>query len=98
MLQGLSASSLAMTGLMTPPPPVKALTLACEGTLAVVGKPPFSRHPSYATNQKVRSRMMGPPSDPPNWLLWKVFWGTGLALKKLRASKALLRKNSNAEP
>src|SRR5215813_10939363 len=99
MLHGWRASNWAITGLITPPPPVKAFTRAWLGTLAIPGRPPFSRQPSYATNQKVLSFTSGPPSDPPYWLLWKVSCGTGLpvagsvlVLNAFLASSALLRK------
>src|SRR2546422_11643956 len=41
---------------------------------------------------------MGPPSEPPNWLLWKGACGCPTGLKKFRASSALLRKYSIAVP
>src|ERR1700687_2000945 len=65
---------------------------------AGAGKPTASRCPSYATRKNVLSLTIGPPNDPPNWLLRNAFCGAGLALKKLRASSALLRKDSNNDP
>ena len=37
------------------------------------------------------------PSEPPNWF-WRKGGGEGVWAKKLRASSALLRRNSNIDP
>src|SRR5580700_4241115 len=49
-------------------------------------------NPSKLVNTKVLSFLMGAPIEPPNWLRSKP--GTEAPSKKLRASKALLRRNS----
>src|SRR5579864_1904744 len=56
------------------------------------------RNSSYETKKKVRFLKIGPPRLPPNWLRLK---GGGLGdvkSKKLRASTASLRRNSNSSP
>src|SRR5512140_2460652 len=96
---GCRASRLAITGFTTPPlAAIAAFKSACVGTVATVGITTPSRWPSYDTNQNVLSCLNGPPSEKPNWLLWKTSCGAGLVLKKLRASSPLLRKYSYAVP
>ena len=57
----------------------------------------FSPHVIRRKQPRV-SLMMGPPNEPPNWLLWRAVCGCGLKLKKFRALRSVFRKYSNSVP
>src|SRR5579871_391850 len=58
-------------------------------------EPRVLRNPSYQPNPQILFLMMGPPIVPPNWFWWNVLT---VGLKKLRASRSVLRRNSHAAP
>src|SRR6266851_2958948 len=66
-----------------------------SGTVANVGADRLWRIPSYETKKNARFLMIGPPTASPNWLRLR---SSVLGAKKLRASKTLLRTNSQATP
>jgi hypothetical protein len=59
-------------------------------------RPRRSISASYPTKKNARFNVIGPPTVPPNWFRWKS--GFSSTSKKLRASMASLRWNSNALP
>src|SRR3954469_25659559 len=56
------------------------------------------RRPSYDAKKNVLPLAIGPPRFAPNWLRLKGGGSLEVKVKKLRASSALLRRNSNASP
>ncbi len=56
------------------------------------------RKPSYEKKKNSFSLMIGPPSCPPNWLRLNGGGSLAVKVKKLRASSASFRKNSNNSP
>jgi hypothetical protein len=68
---------------------------ASDGTRALAFTPTRWRSPSNEAKKNVRSLRMGPPTVPPKKLLRAGVLETPLALlKKLLASRSLLRRNS----
>src|ERR1700685_711643 len=69
---------------------------AAEGVVIDTGLGAERRCVSWAAKKKkVLFLRMGPPTVPPNWLSLN---GGLVMLKKLRASRSVLRRNSNAVP
>ncbi len=56
------------------------------------------RKPSYEKKKNSFSLIIGPPSCPPNWLRLNGGGSVEVKVKKLRASSASFRKNSNSSP